>query len=417
MQSRLSFMMFLQFFVWGAWYVTVGNYMAAVGMADSIYWAYTVNPIAAIAAPFFLGMVADRWFATEKVMGVLHVLGGAALVAAPLFEASPAAFVGMLLVHSLCYTPTLGLANALAFHHIAAADLTGEGQQRRFPLIRVFGTLGWIVAGVLVSAVLHADETALPLRVAGVAGLVLGVYAFTLPHRAPPLAGQRATAREILGLDALRQLSGRSFNVFILSSLLVSIPLAAYYAYAPVFVNAAGLDSPAFRMSFGQMSEVLFMLAMPFFFARLGVKWMLLVGMLAWVTRYALFALAAPDAVVWMIMGGIVLHGVCYDFFFVSGQIYVDKKSPPSIRGQAQGFLVLVTYGVGMLIGTQIAGWVFNNVVTGDVAGSLDQWRTFWWIPAAFALAVAAFFALAFHDRVDRVLPLETAEEVPIVEP
>jgi nucleoside transporter len=235
--------------------------------------------------------------------------------------------------------------------------------------------------------------------VAGVAGLVLGVYAFTLPHRAPPLAGTRATAREILGIDALRLLGGRSFNVFIAASLLVSIPLAAYYAYAPVFVNAAGLDSPAFRMSFGQMSEVVFMLAMPFFFARLGVKWMLLVGMLAWVTRYALFALAAPDAVVWMIMAGIVLHGVCYDFFFVTGQIYVDRKAPPAIRAQAQGFLVLITYGVGMLIGTQIAGWVFNDVV--GEAGGLDRWQSFWWIPAAFALAVATFFGVAFRDEGD----------------
>jgi len=395
MTPRLSTMMFLQFFVWGAWYVTVGNYMAAVGMGDAIYWAYTVNPIAAIAAPFFLGMVADRWFATEKVLGVLHLLGGVALIAAPLFEDAPALFVGMLLVHSLCYTPTLGLANALAFHHIS-------DQERQFPLIRVFGTVGWIVAGVLVSAVLHADETSLPLRVAGIAGLVLGAYAFTLPHRAPPLAGTRATAREILGIDALRRLGSGPFYVFIAASLLISIPLAAYYAYAPVFVNAAGLSSPAFRMSFGQMSEVLFMLAMPFFFARLGVKWMLFVGMAAWVLRYALFALAAPDAVVWMIMAGIVLHGVCYDFFFVSGQIYVDKKSPPEVRAQAQGFLVLVTYGVGMLIGTPLAGRVFNQVVTGDVTGSLAQWQTFWWIPAAFAAVVALFFALAFHDRVDR---------------
>ena len=399
MHARLSLMMFLQFFVWGAWYVTVGNYMAAVGMADAIYWAYTVNPIAAIAAPFFLGMVADRYFATEKVLGVLHLLGGVAILAAPLFEDAPALFIGALLVHSLCYTPTLGLANALAFHHIAAADATAGAQQKRFPLIRVFGTLGWIVAGLIVSAVLHADETALPLRVAGVAALALGVYSFTLPHRAPPLAGTRATAREILGIDALRRLGGRSFNVFIAASLLVSIPLAAYYAYAPVFVNAAGLDSPAFRMSFGQMSEVLFMLAMPFFFARLGVKWMLLVGMLAWVTRYALFALAAPDAVVWMIMGGIILHGVCYDFFFVTGQIYVDRKAPPAIRAQAQGFLVLITYGVGMLIGTQIAGWVFNDVV--GETGGLDRWQSFWWIPAAFALAVAAFFGLAFRENGD----------------
>jgi nucleoside transporter len=272
-------------------------------------------------------------------------------------------------------------------------------QEKQFPLIRVFGTIGWIVAGVLVSGVLHADETAVPLYVGGTAAVLLGLYAFTLPHRPPPLAGERVEVRQILGLDALAQLWSRPFAIFIASSLLICIPLAAYYSYAPVFVNAAGLTDPAFKMTFGQMSEVLFMLAMPLFFARLGVKRMLLIGMAAWVARYALFALAAPDRVVWMILGGIVLHGICYDFFFVSGQIYVDKKSSPAIRGQAQGFLVLVTYGVGMLIGTQVAGWIFNGIVTGDVAGSMAQWRTFWLVPAGFAAAVMAFFALNFRDE------------------
>ncbi len=430
MQSRFSVMMLLQFFVWGAWYVTVGNYMAAVGMADSIYWAYTVNPIAAIAAPFFLGMVADRWFATEKVLGALHLVGGVAMLAAPMFEDAPGLFIGALLVHSLCYTPTLGLANALAFHHIAAADASGSAQQKRFPLIRVFGTLGWIVAGVLVSAVLHADETALPLRVAGIAALLLGVYSFTLPHRAPPLAGVPVRARGILGIDALRQLGGGSFLVFVAASLLVSIPLAAYYAYAPVFVNAAGLDSPAFRMSFGQMSEVLFMLAMPLFFARLGVKWMLLVGMLAWVLRYTLFALAAPDGVAWMIMGGILLHGICYDFFFVTGQIYVDKRAPVAIRGQAQGFLVLVTQGIGLGLGAQIVQKLIVNKykapnieeITARAAALREQakeaadssellqnasdllltshnWQMIWAICAAAAAVVMVLFAVLFRDR------------------
>lgn len=398
-RTRLSTMMFLEFFIWGAWYVTVGNYMAAVGMTDEIYWAYTVNPIAAIVAPFFLGMVADRFFSTEKVLAALHLLGGVALAAAPLFEASPPLFILMLLLHSLFYTPTLGLSNALAFHGITSE---GQGtQERQFPLIRVFGTIGWIVAGVLVSLVLGADETPIPLYVGAAASLLLGLYSFTLPHRPPPLAGERVSARQVLGVDALGSLSSRPFNIFIACSFLISIPLAAYYAYAPVYVNAAEIASPAFKMSFGQMSEVLFMLAMPLLFARLGVKWMLLIGMGAWVARYGLFALAAtPDPVVWMILFGIVLHGVCYDFFFVSGQIYVDKKSTPGIRGQAQGFLVLVTYGVGMLIGTQVAGWVFNAIVSGGIGQDMSQWRTFWWIPAAFAAAVMILFGLTFHDRV-----------------
>jgi nucleoside transporter len=391
--ARLSLMMFLEFFVWGSWYVTVGNYMTSIGMADAVYWAYTVNPIAAIAAPFFLGMVADRFFATERVLGVMHLLGGVFLLAAPTFRGDATLFVGMLLLHSLCFMPTLGLANSLAFHNIT-------NQEKQFPLIRVFGTIGWIVAGVLVSGVLHADETATPLYVGGAAALLLGLYSFSLPHTPPPLAGQRTTARQVLGLDALSRLASRPFTIFVISSLLICIPLAAYYAYAPVFVNAAGIESPGFKMTFGQMSETLFMLAMPIFFARLGVKWMLLIGMAAWVARYALFALAAPAGVTWMILVGIALHGICYDFFFVSGQIYVDKKSPPQIRGQAQGFLVLVTYGIGMLIGSLVAGAIFNRVVGTGPDATLTRWQDFWWIPAAFAAAVMVFFGLFFHDRV-----------------
>lgn len=407
LSARLSAMMFLEFFIWGSWYVTVGNYMTHIGMTDAIYWAYTVNPIACIVSPFFLGMVADRFFSTEKVLGVMHILGGLALGAAPFFSRSPVWFVVMLLVHSLFFAATMGLANSLAFHNIT-------DQERQFPLIRVFGTIGWIVAGVLVSAVLHADQTPIPLYTGAVASLLLGVYSFTLPHTPPPLAGQKTTARQVLGLDALSQLSSRPFWVFIASSLLICIPLSAYYAYAPVYVAAAGIANPAFKMTFGQMSEFAFMLAMPLLFARLGVKRMLLLGMLSWVVRYALFALAAPSAVEWMILVGVAMHGMCYDFFFVSGQIYVDKKSSAAIRGQAQGFLVFVTYGVGMVVGAQIAGWVFNAVVpAGSSPQALQQWQTFWWLPAAFAAVVLVLFAALFHDRVS---PRATKSvEVPVV--
>ncbi len=389
MQFRLSTMMFLQFFVWGAWYVTVGNYMTAIGLTGVIYWAYTVSPIAGIVSPFFIGMVADRFFATEKVLGVLHILGGLAMIAAPFAaETSASLFILALLLHVLFYMPTLGLTNSLAFHHIA-------DQEKQFPMIRVFGTLGWIVANIFVSAILHADATPIPLYVAGVAGLVMGVYSFTLPHTPPQTGGQKPTVRSILGLDALEKLWSKPFAVFAVSSLLISIPLSAYYAYAPVFVSEAGLENPAFKMSFGQMSEVAFMLLMPFFFARLGVKWMLVAGMGGWVLRYALFAAAAPTGTFSLIMIGILLHGVCYDFFFVTGQIYVDQKSTDDIRGQAQGFLVFITYGVGMLVGAQISGWVFNAMVPDP--SMLDAWQTFWWIPAAFAAAVMVFFATTFR--------------------
>jgi nucleoside transporter len=297
--------------------------------------------------------------------------------------------------------PTLGLANSLAFHHI-------ENQEKQFPVIRVFGTVGWIVAGLFVSFVLVAfvagevrpEATALPLYTTGVASLLLGIYAFTLPHTPPPAAGQRASLGSIVGVDALRQLGSRPFYVFLLASFLISIPLAAYYNFTQLFLGATGFENIAATQTIGQVSEVGFMLLMPFFFRRLGVKWMLLVGMGAWVLRYVLFALAAPASVTWMILTGIALHGICYDFFFVTGQIYVDKKSTAAIRGQAQGMLVLVTYGVGMLIGAQVAGNVYNGFLGGAEGLTLDQWQDFWYLPAAFAGLVAVFFALTFRDRV-----------------
>ena len=364
MNARLSVMMFLQFFVWGAWYTSIAVYMTGNGMADLTHWPFTVNPVAAIVSPFFLGLVADRFFPTEKVLGVMHLLGGLVLLAAPQAVGAPVTFILLLLLYNLCYMPTLGLSNSLAFHNI-------QDQEKQFPLIRVFGTIGWIAAGLFVSFVLSRfvtglpEETALPLYTAGVASIVLGLYSFSLPHTPPPAKGERVSVGSILGLDALRQLGSRPFYVFIISSLLICIPLAAYYNFTQTYLGATGFTRIAGTQTLGQMSEVVFMLLMPFFFARLGVKWMLLVGMGAWVARYALFALGAPDAVTWMILGGILLHGICYDFFFVTGQIYVDKKSAPGIRGQAQGFLVLVTYGVGMLIGAQVAGNVFNSFLAG----------------------------------------------------
>jgi nucleoside transporter len=400
--TRLGAMMFLEFFIWGAWYTTIAVYMTNHGMGTLTFWPYTVNPIAAIAAPFFVGLVADRYFATQKALGTLHLIGGIVLLATPGVSDRPTLFIVMLLIYNLCYMPTLGLTSSLAFHHI-------EDQEKQFPRIRVWGTIGWIIAGLFISFVLtpmlsggvKAEATAWPLYVAGAVSILLGLYSFTLPHTPPSGAGKAVSFRSVAGLDAMEQLGSKSFWVFIISALLICIPLAAYYNYTQLFLEAAQVKNIAATQTLGQMSEMLFMLAMPLMFRRLGVKWMLVVGMAAWVVRYALFASAAPNAVFWMIALGILLHGVCYDFFFVTGQIYVDKKSTPAIRGQAQGFFVLVTYGVGMLIGAQIAGNVYNRFLAGAPSLTLPQWNRFWWLPAAFALAVTLFFTLAFHDRVD----------------
>ncbi len=396
--TRLSVMMFLQFFIWGAWYTTIAVFMSNHGMATDIAWPYKANPIAAIAAPFFVGLIADRYFATQKVLAVLHLLGGVLLLLAPGLAGNASAFMLLLLLYNLCYMPTLGLSSSLAFQHI-------RDQERQFPRVRVWGTIGWIVAGLVISFVLSrfttgpAEATALPLRMAGVASLVLGVYCLTLPHTPPSAAGQRVSARSVLGLDALDQLGSRPFYVFVASALLICIPLAAYYNMTQLFLQSAKVENIAATQSLGQMSEMLFMLAMPMLFARLGVKWMLLAGMVSWVLRYILFAVAAPGAVFWMIALGILLHGACYDFFFVTGQIYVDKKSSAAIRGQAQGFFVLITYGVGMLIGAQVAGSVYNGFLHGAATLTLPQWQQFWWFPATFAAAVAVFFAVFFRER------------------
>ena len=406
--TQLSVMMFLQFFIWGAWYVTMGPFMDAAGMgAKSIAWAYTVGPIAAIASPFFLGMVADRFFATERVTAVMHLLGGVFLCAAPIAaQQSEVLFVVAILLHMLCYMPTLGLTSSLALHNMTNAE-------KQFPLIRVFGTIGWIVANWVIS-LLAFDTSPNMFYVAGGCGLLLGVYSFVLPHTPAPAKGKPFSARDALGLDSLVMLKSRSFAVFCVCSFLLCIPLAAYYAFAGQYVGESGFEKIASTMSFGQMSEIFFMLVMPLCFARLGVKWMLSIGMLAWVVRYGLFAGAADEQIKWMVLGGIVLHGICYDFFFVTGQIYVDGKAGAKIRSQAQGFYVLLTQGLGMLVGAQLAGVLVARFTTTDDAGTkIIDWGTVWMFPAIFAAVVLVIFVALFKDRITPAPDSELASPTP----
>ncbi len=386
--TRLSVMMFLEFLIWGGWYVTVGNYMGKHGMTDQIGTVYSLCPIAAIISPFFLGMIADRYFATQKVLGLLSLVGGVILVSVPSLTANNTGlFVPLLFAYALCFMPTLGLTSSLTFHNVT-------DQEKQFPVIRVFGTIGWIAANWIVSKALHGDETPVQFYVAGGASILLGLYSFSLPNTPPPSAGKKATFRDIAGLDSLEMLKKPSFFVFILCSLLICIPLAFYYAYAAVFVKAANVPDPAFHMSFGQIGEIFFMLLMPMLFARLGVKYMLIAGMFAWVARYGLFTVASNNHSMALVMGGILLHGICYDFFFVTGQIYVDKRASHKIRGQVQGFFVLVTQGVGMLIGAQAAQKIANSVTVGKEV----NWHSLWIIPTGMALVIGIIFLLAFKD-------------------
>jgi len=414
---RLAGMMFLQFFVWGGWYVSMTGFINESGMAAVTGAAYTVGPIAAILAPFFLGMIADRFFATEKVLGVLHLIGGVLLIAAPSAAAAfkladapddaslfynlvmhdlPAyrqPFILLLLGHMLCYMPTLALTTSLSFHNL-------DNAEKQFPIVRVAGTIGWIAGNIAVSFLPGKDESAMQFYMAGGAGILLGLYSFSLPHTPPQAQKTSPTIGQILGVDSLKLFRTPAYCVFMLCSFLLCIPLAGYYAVARNFVEASNAlvnGSATFTMSFGQMSEIFFMIAMPLFFARLGVKWMLVAGMGAWVVRYALFAIGADDQVMWMILAGVILHGICYDFFFVTGMIYVDQKASVEIRNQAQGVLVLVTQGLGLGIGAKL----FFAHVTMNTKDDVADWEAIWQTPAIFALGVMVLFILGFWDQTE----------------
>ena len=389
-RMKLSAMMFLQYFVWGAWYVTMGTWLGATlhFSGEQIGLAAGTTALAAMISPFFVGMVADRFMATERILAALHLVGGIVLFVAST-QTTFGGFYGVLLVYTLCYMPTLALSNSLSFRQMADPG-------REFPPIRVLGTIGWIVAGLCIGT-LGLEATATPLRIAGGASILLGLFCLALPHT-PPLekvSGTRATWSDIMGLDALKLLGERSFAVFVLGSFLICIPLQFYYAFANLFLNELNVTNAAGKMTLGQMSEIFFMLVMPWFFRRLGVKWMLLVGMLAWTARYAFFAYGNNAELVWMLYAGILLHGICYDFFFVTGQIYVDKKAPGDLRAAAQGFIAFVTLGVGMFIGS----WASGRVVDAFRAGSGHDWNRIWLVPAAGAAIVLVLFALFFRSN------------------
>ena len=386
---KLSVMMFLQYVVWGAWFVPIGTYLGETldFPGEQIGLVVGTTAIGAIVSPFFVGMVADRYFATERLLAVVHLLGGIVLFAASLQTSFGAMYV-VLLAYSLLYMPTLALTNSISFR-----QMTDPG--REFPGVRVLGTIGWIVAGLIVGF-LGLEATARPMQIGAAVSIVLGLFCLTLPHTPPAKAADRVTARDVLGLDALRLLRERAFAIFVLGSFLVCIPLQFYYAFTNLFLNEIGVENAAGKMTLGQVSEIGFMLLMPWFLIRFGVKNLLLIGMLAWAARYVFFAYGDPGGGMWMLYGGILLHGICYDFFFVTGQIYVDRKAPGDLRAAAQGFITLITYGVGGFIGTWLSGRIVDAYAT---TGGGHAWPEIWPIPAAWATVVLVLFAVFFTYR------------------
>lgn len=475
----LSIMMFLQFFAWGCWFATMSAALTEHSLAAFVGAAYEAAPISAIFAPLFLGLVADRFFSSEKVMGLLMLIGGALMLVVPGVAESAAAFAGsafkelealglaeeelnerfrdqqlaenksaglmvwLILGHLLCFMPTLGLGNTIAFTHIK--------DQQQFPKIRVWGTIGWIVAGLTVGILNWSSEFNI-FWLCAFSSLTLGLFCFALPNTPPPLKGKPVNLRSILMLDAFKLMADRNFFVFAICSMLLCIPLAFYYGQTAAFLTQTGFSQAAATMTLGQMSEIFFMLLIPFFFRRLGVKNMILIGIIAWVIRYILFAFGAPSQVTWMLLMGVILHGICYDFFFVTGFIYTDQKAPAEIRGQAQGLLVFLTQGVGMFFGYRImaGGNLFGviplNLTFGPygqqvtraeelseaikvargvveepsflesltmmfsqylpksldsslLSATMEQWQNFWLSPAIMAAIVFVVFALLFWDR------------------
>ncbi len=396
---KLSTMMFLEYFVWGAWFVTMGTYLGTSLKFDGIQvgLAYGATAIAAMISPFFVGMVADRFFATEKILALLHIVGGVVLWIASTMHGF-GAFYAVLIVYALCYMPTLALTNSISFDHMT--DPT-----REFPLVRVLGTIGWIVAGLIVG-ILKLEATAVPLQLAAAASVVLGVFCFALPHTPPHAAGKQITVRDVLGLDALSLLKDNAFAIFILGSFLLCIPLQFYYTFTNPFLNEIGLQNAAAKMTLGQFFEIGFMLLLPWALSRLGVKRILLLGMAAWAVRYLLFAFGNVTVNVWMLYAGIILHGVCYDFFFVTGQIYVDQRANVSIRAAAQGFLAFITQGLGLFIGSLLSGPVVDRY---RLPGGLHDWRSVWLVPACGAAVIFVLFALLFRPRAQTEEPKPAA--------
>ena len=386
---KLSVLMFLQYFVWGAWSVTLGTWLGqTLGFTgEQIGLVAGTTALAAMISPFFVGMVADRFMATERILAILHVAGGLILLLAA-GQTRFGLFYAVLLAYALCYMPTLALSNSLSFRQM-------KDPAREFPSIRVLGTIGWIVAGLFIGT-LGFEATAIPMLIAAAGSIALGVFCLVLPHT-PPQGTRRATLRDVLGLDALKLLRERSFAVFVLGSFLVCIPLQFYYAFANPFLNEIGVTNAAGKMTLGQMSEIGFMLVMPWFFKRLGVKHMLLVGMAAWTARYLLFSYGVAGPRVGMLYAGILFHGICYDFFFVTGQIYVDRRAPADLRAAAQGLIAFVTLGVGMFIGS----WVSGRVVDAFGGPAGHDWQSIWLVPAAGAAVVLLLFAFFFRSEGD----------------
>ncbi len=384
--SKLSVMMFLEYFVWGAWYVTMSTYMTEILHSSGVQVgaAYSALAIATMISPFFIGMVADKYFAAKRIMGVFHIVGGLLRYFATQIT-NNAAFYWVILLYSLLYMPTIALSNNIAF-----SQMTDPGKQ--FPWIRVFGTVGWIAAGITIG-ILDIAKTSSTFHLAAAASVILGLISFVLPNTPPK--GQGAAASSALGVEAFVMFKDKPYLIFFIAAILVCIPLSFYYGFANLFLDQAGMVNATGKMTLGQISEAMFILAIPFLFNTIGVKKMLLLGITAWLLRYVCFAFGNSDANLWMLYAGIILHGVCYDFFFVTGYMYTEKKAGEKIKNAAQGLFTFATYGLGMFIGTWFSGFTSDFYTVEGVY----QWESIWLVPAYISVGVLIYFILFFKEK------------------
>lgn len=408
---QLSIMMFIEFFIWGAWYVTLGTFLInnlhATGAQTGA--VFSTQSWGAIIAPFIIGLIADRYFNAEKILGVLHLIGAALMyhmyTVGNITSVYPESFFYFLLAYMILYMPTLALVNSISFNQLTNTE-------KEFPGIRVWGTIGWIVAGLAISFIFLWDSEASikaglmknTFLMASIASLALGLFSFTLPKTPPKVTkGSKVKVSEILGLDALKLLKNKNFLIFFIASILICIPLAFYYQYANPYLSDIGMTNATGKMTIGQFFEIFFLLLLPFFFKKFGFKVTIMAGMLAWAIRYALFAYGNAGDLTFMLIIGIILHGICYDFFFVSGQIYTDAKAGPKYKSAAQGLITLATYGIGMLIGFEVAGLVKDAYTTtsmvNNVSTAVSNWKMIWLIPSGISFIVFLLFAISFHDK------------------
>lgn len=401
MRVRLSLMMFLEYFIWGAWYVTLGTWLGQQlhFSGEQIGVVAGTTALGAAISPFLVGLMADELFANQRLLAALHGIGGLLLS----FASAQTAFgpmYALLLVYSLCYMPTMALTNALAFRQM-------KDPKQDFGSIRVLGTAGWIVAGLLIGF-LRVEPTAIPIRIAGAASMLMGIYSLTLPHTPPLRSTHGFKLSNIFPPEAFTLFRDRNFSVFVLASFLICIPLQFYYTFTNPFLNEIGMQNAAGKMTMGQMSELLFMVTLPWFFRRVGVKYTLMLGMFAWVVRYICFGAGNSGSLVPLLYLGIVLHGICYDFFFVTGQVYVDQKAPLALRAVAQGLIYFITYGIGMFVGSWICGAIVDRYAKSLPSGGvLHDWRSIWMVPAIASAVVLLFFWVGFRRE-------ERAPEQPV---